>query len=728
MIEKFDLTQMLKEIHRANTIETSTKVVLDKIADIQPALQNGQKNGFEVGIEKELFENINFDGKWINVSEIFSQEKNSIDEEKRLLMWHDTASKFMSSFRENPGILNLCINSTGKKVEFLVNHASDNGALEENLRGFYPGITYIKKNNIKSDYFKRAWVGGIPTFNKEHTKSPIDMLLSSMYGDKFIYLLSQRPLRKSEIENALDKLSKLLDPLKTLNEGNYSLPSGQQHSSRFDFKFGLEILGQLVEFLETDIKRYREGLLQGMWETRICLQTNDDKTLSKGSSLITSIFGGEESIPMRLQVRDESFVSFLTSSEIATYFSLPTKEFPGITIKPLYSFGSNAEAVADGIAVGEILHDMQPTGNNFSIALNVLTKHAFITGTTGAGKTTTVKNILGELGRNKIPFLVIEPAKSEYKEFIKSIGGNYIEVGKDDFSINLFEPIKGTPVITHIDYLRAVFSASFVLYPPMPYILETAIYDAYKKCHFTFDDNKDERLVDFPKLKEFPSTLEGIVQEAGYTAEMGNNIKASLKVRFENLLKGYKGKIFGSDKTTSFSDIMKKPTVICLKNVVDDEQKALLMSLLLTYLYEYCESRGKSNNELRHVTIVEEAHRLLARTASMDGNPEAANPKARAVEFFANLLAEIRVYGEGLIIAEQIPTKLIPDVIKNTGTKIVHNLVSYDDKEVMAKAMNFEEGQERFLTILKPGQAVVFSENTVKPVVVKVGKGDRKNG
>ena len=41
---------------------------------------------------------------------------------------------------------------------------------------------------------------------------------------------------------------------------------------------------------------------------------------------------------------------------------------------------------------------------------------------------------------------------------------------------------------------------------------------------------------------------------------------------------------------------------------------------------------------------------------------ESANPRGKAVEMFSDILAEIREYGEGFIIVDQVPAKLAPDV------------------------------------------------------------------
>jgi hypothetical protein len=130
-------------------------------------------------------------------------------------------------------------------------------------------------------------------------------------------------------------------------------------------------------------------------------------------------------------------------------------------------------------------------------------------------------------------------------------------------------------------------------------------------------------------------------------------------------------------------------------------------------------AEGASPVRLRHLTVVEEAHRLLRQPPPGAGN----GPAAHAVEMFAGLLAEIRAYGEGLVIAEQIPSKLIPDVIKNTAVKVVHRLPALDDRETVGATMNLTPEQSRYLVTLVPGEAAVFTDGMDYPVLARMPDG-----
>src|SRR5262249_48991147 len=151
--------------------------------------------------------------------------------------------------------------------------------------------------------------------------------------------------------------------------------------------------------------------------------------------------------------------------------------------------------------------------------------------------------------------------------------------------------------------------------------------------------------------------------------------------------------------------------------------KAFLMGTVLIRLAEHLRMAGRAGSGgspgLRHLTVIEEAHRLLRRQET--GTP--AGAAAHAVEMFAGLLAEIRAYGEGLLIAEQIPDRLVQDVIKNTAVKITHRLPAADDREAVGATMNLTQAQNRFLVTLNPGEAAVFTDGMDFPLLARMPDG-----
>lgn len=160
-----------------------------------------------------------------------------------------------------------------------------------------------------------------------------------------------------------------------------------------------------------------------------------------------------------------------------------------------------------------------------------------------------------------------------------------------------------------------------------------------------------------------------------------------------------------------------------------------MMAFLLSFLYEHRQAEdllrreAQPGNEagvpsgLRHLLMVEEAHRLLGSAAAAGknrGDVAGEDAGARAVGLFVDMLAEIRAYGQGLVIVEQIPTKLVPEAIKNTNLKVMLRLTSEDDRDVLGEAMNFTYEQKRFVTGLRTGQCVVFEEALEQPILLAV--------
>jgi hypothetical protein len=118
----------------------------------------------------------------------------------------------------------------------------------------------------------------------------------------------------------------------------------------------------------------------------------------------------------------------------------------------------------------------------------------------------------------------------------------------------------------------------------------------------------------------------------------------------------------------------------------------------------------------------------LPNISTAKGDPEAADPRKAMVEQFANMLAEVRAYGEGLAIVEQIPTKILPDAIKNTATKVAHRVPALDDREVLAGAMNLTQEQMGAFFALQPGEAIVCLEKHPLPMKVVVPNVTEKLG
>ena len=422
----------------------------------------------------------------------------------------------------------------------------------------------------------------------------------------------------------------------------------------------------------------------------------------------------------------------LNTEELSIIMNVPRQEVQGITIREAAPFGVNyvPDDNSDNVRLGRVVHKRMPVDEiPYVIPQSLFQKHAFVCGVTGSGKTNTCMTLLRNL---ELPFLVIEPAKTEYRQMLNFMPDLRIfTLGSETispFRINPFEFTPGCELLTHIDSIKAVFNAAFPMYASMPYILEEAIIEIYRDKGWDLatttnrylEDLNSEDFFDYiPTLQDLYNKIEPIVKRKSYAQEQTMNIQAALMARLSSLLTGSKGLMLNTQRSTPLLELLKQHVILELKNIGDDDEKCFIMGLILASVYQYLENNGNVGSSLKHVLLIEEAHRLLRRTPEFV-SPEIGNSRGKAVETFTNVISEIREYGEGVIIVDQIPSKLTPDVVKNTNIKIVHRTLAKDDREYVGGTMNLTEEQDRELCILEVGRAVIHREGMDKAFLVQM--------
>lgn len=413
---------------------------------------------------------------------------------------------------------------------------------------------------------------------------------------------------------------------------------------------------------------------------------------------------------------DKKRLVYLTGARgAAAAFRLPVSVrggVPGIAVKqtaPDFEPGPRpTTAAADELHLGDFQR-----GGAVTAQLKHLVRHALVVGFTGAGKTNTVLYLLDQLWRrHRIPFLVIEAAKKEYRGFIGRAGfadALVFTLGDETtspFRLNPFELLPGVRLEAHLGGLQACFDAALPQFGILPSIVAESLEEIYKDRKWNLTDRGGEhpnRL--FPTMRDMFNKVIQIAESRGYAGETYHNIRAAAAGRIGNLLRGSRGRMFDCQRGISMDLLMNRPVVLEL-NDLNQQDKALTMMFLLTFLREYRElHKGK---KLQHVTVVEEAHNVLENVKSVGASEVAADTRAKAVEAFAGMLAEVRAYGEGILISDQSPDKLSPDAVRNTNLQIAHQLRHKVDREAIAAAMIMTEAQQEFLGKLAVGQAAVF--------------------
>ncbi|MER6569989.1 DUF87 domain-containing protein [Streptomyces sp. NPDC001093] len=536
---------------------------------------------------------------------------------------------------------------------------------------------------------------------------------------------------------------------------------------------GMEVLDANAQACEEVLQRHLDRMTgargDGWWRLSVYVAADGDTTLAAVTGALRGICTGPgtELDPIRVLRADpwavraamtgarslhlrsalggpahplgaafDSLGTCVTSAELAVLTGPPQREIAGVPMREAGEFALTAPPGPDdpGAAVhlGQLLDTLGRPLQPVTLTAEALNRHVLIAGMTGYGKTTTAKGILIQAHtRLDVPFLVIEPVKAEYRALAAhpELRGRLrvYAIGTDGvlpLRLNPLAPVDSVPLLRHIDLLKAVFNAAFPMFSGMSYVLEEALLEVYEErgwnLHTSLNDalgtnpSAEDRAALTPRLRDLHDKIEEVLQRRGYGPEVHQNLGAALRSRIGSLLVGAKGLALDTRRSLDPRDLFERPCVVELRNLGDDEEKAFVMALLLSLLYEHAESRQRlprpdAPSSLRHLTLIEEAHRLL-RAGRGAAGAESPDAQAKAVTLFTDLLAEMRAYGEGFIVADQIPSKLAPETLKNSNVKILHRLTAHDDRAAVAAATNLDDAQSRHLAALPPGEAVVHDD------------------
>jgi Helicase HerA-like C-terminal len=516
-----------------------------------------------------------------------------------------------------------------------------------------------------------------------------------------------------------------------------------------------------------ELDAYREA---GLWNVRVLVGASTEPELrliapllvgsadlrahpyrlrcAEGAQEFADILAARSSDPV-----DGSQVPFAaTAGALAALTGLPRLEVPGVRVLQPGHFDVTSEVGAEpAVMLGQIVDIQDRPVGSFRVPLATLNRHALVAGATGAGKSQTVRHLLEQLTGAGVGWMAIEPVKSEYGAMASRLGTGGDTDGDGDsdlgagsagqqrqvtlinpadpqavpLSVNPLAPEPGYPVQAHIDMVRALFLAAFDAHEPFPQIMSQALQRAYEECGWDpqTGTGRPEAAVPptVPTLARLQAAALAVIEDVGYGPELQADVRGFVEVRLRSLRTGSAGRFFEGGHPADIGELLSRNVVLALEDVANDEDKAFLIGTLLIRIVEHLRLRARTDpaSGLRHVIVLEEAHRLLR--AGREG------ASGHAVELFAGLLAEIRAYGEGIVIAEQIPAKLVPDVVKNTALKIVHRLPAADDRQLVGAAMNLDDNQSRQVVSMLPGEAAVFADGMDRPLRIRVPfGGDRE--
>lgn len=644
----------------------------------------------------------------------------------------------------------------------------------------------INKKYVEDKKCSLAIVSNIATeFAEDYTTQGIEKLIDgirpSNSDSEYTIIILGEALKDDDLKNAKEKLYEnysLLSPYASEQKSislslakqtgwnwnlilaghNWGNTIGTDRGTSFDvtnYK-----VKHTLDVIEKQMERLEESSALGLWKFAAYVTSTDLATTNEVAHMYMSLTQGRDSFAEqpainmwngqidsnaeKIQKMAQSLrylqhpvfsdgltaTTIVSGAEFARSLSLPQKSVSGFPVFSCARFGRNistySERKGDLFELGKIYHMRQSEDTVVMLDKKSLASHLFITGSTGSGKSNTVFQILKKVN---MPFLVVEPAKGEYK----NVFGGYEDVRvlgtnpkvTELLRINPFSFPDNISVSEHIDRLVELFNVCWPMYAAMPAILKDAVIKAYESAGWDVELSENHYSKDlFPSFADVLDQIRIVLNSSDYSADNKSDYTGALVTRLRSLTNGINGQIFSSNEISD-EELFNKKVIVDLSRVGSTETRALIMGLLVMKLQEYRLSAGSPDNtNLCHITVLEEAHNVLKKT-STEQSAESSNLAGKSVEMLTNAIAELRAFGEGFIIADQAPGLLDMAVIRNTNTKIIHRLPDQSDRELAGRAAGLNDEQIQEIAKLELGVAAVYQNDWIEPVLCKVPEYER---
>lgn len=577
---------------------------------------------------------------------------------------------------------------------------------------------------------ERAVLAGNPDLSGVESNAPrLDFLLRALSGMPWGYVVFAQPLPPDAVAGEVATLRRAEQEITAA----FLRPGTSEAVNH-------PLASHALELVQEARIRREAGQQSGMWSVQGFFCAENRAGLRRAAQAVAGAFAGPGARPQPFRTilcgaasdHAAPVETRLNSLELAALTQPPDEEFLGVRIQPRVPFAANPPCPrgAARLALGRVVVDGTPSPAWYEVDLADLSRHVLIAGLTGSGKTQTTQFLLSQLwGEHRIPWLVVEPSpKCEYRALLGTTWGGDLRVytpGNEAIAplrLNPLEVPEGVHVQQHIDATLAVLRAGFALVTPMPEVLSAALHACYQR--HGWDLARGSRAATatgapFPTLSELADFLGKYIPTLGYGAEITGNLRAGLEMRLRNLVAGGRGLLFDAPRSTPSRELLARPTVLELAALGDNDTKALFMGLLLLRLSQGWSAAARGNGALRHVMVIEEAHRLL-RAAPRSTNHEIADPRGHAVELFSDLMDEARRFGTGIVLVDQSPSRIDAAALRATNLKLIHRLLAAEDRDAVARAINLRPDQAGHLADLSPGEAVAHSEGAHGAVWLRV--------
>jgi len=308
--------------------------------------------------------------------------------------------------------------------------------------------------------------------------------------------------------------------------------------------------------------------------------------------------------------------------------------------------------------------------------------HLLVLGTSGCGKTETLKAIIHELNKAGCPSMIID----FHNEFagvgknvlnMRQVGMNPLEFSENEMPESIVYEVAGI--------MKKIFGLGEI----QESLLRQAIKNSYLNLNIDMRSaGPSDVCPTFADVKQEIFKLESPTNK--------RNIE-SLMSRIEPL---FELDVFHSRTTVSFAELLTGTTVVELKAFPTEMMKSAVAEFFLAKLSYYVYSLEKSK-QMKLYCVVDEAHRLMYEGSPLD-----------------RFLRESRKYGVGVILASQRPTDFNETVLANAGVLLSFQCTLEKDAGFVGKQLGIDSTKIR--NLIEPGTGYVKFSRGEKAERVKI--------
>lgn len=280
--------------------------------------------------------------------------------------------------------------------------------------------------------------------------------------------------------------------------------------------------------------------------------------------------------------------------------------------------------------------------------------------------------------------------------------------GKPDVSLFRFNPFQvfaGTSQIEHSDVLLRIFEAAM----PQGGPLQSVFGQALDRVYETVGRKRT------PEMDDLIAAAMYVIRKKAYSADTRSDLTGAIETRCGLLTRGLIGDVFRTAECIpSVEHILESQTVIELDSL-PPYPAALLTLCLLCAIRAAIRKAPRAKTSPRFVIIISEAHRLLRTSGTAAPSQDSPDPRAYVVELVCEMLAELRAIGVGVVVSDQMPSRLAPEIVSLTDTKLAFRLVDRADREAIGASMLFGPAEYEDIARLSPGEAYLYANGFHEP-------------